>query len=51
MSKETLERTNSLDTMLNFQKSPVLIPIVAKFDDITLRTDARLSFRETPDGI
>jgi hypothetical protein len=36
--------------MLNWQKSPVLIPIASKFDDTTLRTDARLSFRETPDG-
>lgn len=36
--------------MLNWQKSPVLIPIVAKFEDTTLRTDARLSFREMPDG-
>lgn len=50
VSRETLERTNSLDAMLNWQKSPVLIPITAKFDDITLRTDARLSFRETPEG-
>lgn len=50
VTRETLERTKSLDAMLNFQKSPVLIPIAAKFDDTTLRTDARLSFRETPDG-
>lgn len=50
VSRETLERTKSLDAMLNRQKSPVLIPISAKFDDVTLRTDARLSFREMPDG-
>lgn len=50
VTRETLEKTKSLDAMLNFQKSPVLIPIAAKFDDTTLRTDARLSFRETPDG-
>ncbi|OAV76076.1 hypothetical protein Barb7_00258 [Bacteroidales bacterium Barb7] len=48
--RERLEKTGSLDAMLNWQKSPVLIPIVAKFDDVTLRTDARLSFREMPDG-
>lgn len=50
ITRETLERTNSLESMLNWQKSPVLLPITARFDDITLRTDARLSFRETPDG-
>jgi hypothetical protein len=50
VSRETLERTKSLEAMLNWQKSPVLIPISAKFDDVTLRTDARLSFREMPDG-
>jgi len=50
VTRETLERTKSLEAMMNWQKSPVLIPIVAKFDDTTLRTDARLSFREMPDG-
>ena len=50
VTRETLEKTKSLDAMLNWQKSPVLIPIAAKFDDTTLCTDARLSFRETPDG-
>lgn len=50
VTRETLERTKSLEAMLNWQKSPVLIPIVAKFEDTTLRTDARLSFWEMPDG-
>jgi hypothetical protein len=50
VTRDTLERTKSLEAMLNWQKSPVLIPIVAKFEDTTLRTDARLSFREMPDG-
>ncbi len=50
VTRESLEKSNSLDAMLNWQKSPALIPIVAKFDDITLRTDARLSFRETSEG-
>jgi hypothetical protein len=50
VTRETLERTQSLNAMLNWQKSPVLIPITAKFEDTTLRTDARLSFREMPDG-
>jgi hypothetical protein len=46
VSRETLESTGSLDAMLNWGKSPVLIPITPKFDEMTLRTDARLSFRE-----
>ena len=46
VSRETLENTGSLDAMLNWGKSPVLIPITPKFDEMTLRTDARLSFRE-----
>ena len=50
VTRETLERTKSLEPMLNWQKSPVLLPITARFDDITVRTDARLSFREMPDG-
>lgn len=50
VTRETLERTKSLEAMLNWQKSPVLIPITTRFDDVTLRTDARLSFREMPDG-
>ncbi|KAA6340381.1 hypothetical protein EZS27_011756 [termite gut metagenome] len=50
ISRETLEKTGSLDAMLNWQKSPVLLPITAKFNDMTLRTDARLSFRETTEG-
>ncbi|KAA6307675.1 hypothetical protein EZS27_040653, partial [termite gut metagenome] len=47
ITRETLKKTGSLDAMLNWQKSPVLLPITAKFNDMTLRTDARLSFRET----
>jgi len=46
VSRENLESTGSLDAMLNWGKSPVLIPITPKFDEMTLRTDARLSFRE-----
>lgn len=46
---ETLEKNGSLETMLNWKKFPELIPITPKFDDITLRTEARLSFRETSD--
>ena len=46
VTRETLEATGSLDAMLNWGKSPVLIPITPKFDEMTIRTDARLSFRE-----
>lgn len=46
VTRDTLEKTGSLDAMLNWGKSPVLIPISPKFDEMTLRTDARLSFRE-----
>lgn len=50
VTRETLEKNGSLEAMLNWKKSPELIPITPKFDDITLRTEARLSFRETADG-
>jgi hypothetical protein len=36
--------------MLNFQKSPDLIPITIKTDNITIRTDARLAFRQDENG-
>jgi hypothetical protein len=38
-----------LEKLLNYQKTP-LLPITLKFDETTLRTDARLSLREMPDG-
>ena len=50
VTRDTLEKNGSLEAMLNWKKSPELIPITPKFDDITLRTEARLSFRETADG-
>ncbi|PKO95550.1 MAG: hypothetical protein CVU12_09530 [Bacteroidetes bacterium HGW-Bacteroidetes-7] len=50
VTRETLEKNGSLEAMLNWKKSPELISITPKFDDITLRTEARLSFRETEDG-
>ncbi|NCB43501.1 MAG: DUF3945 domain-containing protein [Clostridia bacterium] len=50
VTRETLEKNGSLEAMLNWKKSPELIPITPKFDDITLRTEARLSFREAADG-
>jgi len=50
ITKEMLEQTNSLDRMLNWQKSPVLIPIRIELGDTIIRTDARLALRETPEG-
>lgn len=50
ISKEILEQTKSLDKMLNWQKSPTLLPIKVDIDGITIRTDARLSLRETSEG-
>ena len=46
VSKDFLKNTNNLEPMLNFQKSPNLIPITVKTDNITIRTDARLAFRQ-----
>jgi len=50
VTREMLEKSGNLNAILNWQKSPGLIPISPKFDGIPLRTDARLSFREMPDG-
>lgn len=50
VTRDTLEKNGSLEAMLNWKKTPELIPITPKFDDITLRTEARLSFREMADG-
>ena len=50
VTKEMLEQTKGLDKMLNWQKSPALLPIKVDIDGMTIRTDARLSLRETPEG-
>ncbi|MDH6309074.1 hypothetical protein M2451_001468 [Dysgonomonas sp. PFB1-18] len=50
VTKEMLEQTKSMDKMLNWQKSPGLIPIKVEIDGMTIRTDARLSLRETAEG-
>ena len=49
ITRETLEKTGNLEKLLNRQKTD-LLPINPKFDEITLRTDARLSLRESSDG-
>lgn len=50
VSRESLEKSNALDGMLNWRKSPGLVPITIKVGDAVLRTDVRLSLKETPDG-
>jgi hypothetical protein len=49
ITRESLEKTGNLNKLLNWQKT-YLLPISLKFDDVSLRTDARLGLRETPDG-
>ncbi len=49
VSKDFLKNTKNLDAMLNYQKSPELIPITLKTDGLTIRTDARLAFRKDAD--
>jgi hypothetical protein len=49
VKRETIEKTGNMEKLLNWQKTD-LLPVTAKFDDTTLRTDARLSLREMPDG-
>ncbi len=50
VSKDFLKNTKNLEAMLNFRKSPDLIPITIKTNNITIRTDARLAFRQDEDG-
>lgn len=50
VSKDFLKNTKNLEPMLNFQKSPDLITITIKTDNITIHTDARLAFRQDEEG-
>lgn len=50
VSRENLEKSNSLDDMLNYLRSSNLLPITMTIDDVTLNTDARLSLRKVEDG-
>ena len=50
ITREALVKSNSLDAMLNYQKSPGLLRISANLDNVKIDTDARLAFRETDDG-
>jgi len=49
ITKEMIDE-KSLDKMLNWQKTPMLLPIKAEIGDTVIRTDARLSLRENADG-
>ncbi|MBK5720190.1 DUF3945 domain-containing protein [Dysgonomonas sp. Marseille-P4677] len=50
ITKEKLERSGSLEPMLNWQKSPVLVTIKTDALGESIYSDARLSFREDADG-
>ncbi len=50
ITKEALEKSGSLDEMLNYRRSSDLHSITMKVDDLTLNTDARLSLRRAEDG-
>lgn len=50
ISKASLEKNGALEQMLNYRKSPTLMDINANLGDVTIRTQARLSMRETEDG-
>ena len=50
ISREYLEKSKLLDDMLKGYKTNKLVPITANFGSATLRTDARLSFQQSPSG-
>lgn len=50
ITKEKLEKSGSLEPMLNWQKSPALVTIKTEALGESVYSDARLSFREDPDG-
>lgn len=49
INKDMIDK-KSMDNMLNWQKTPILLPIKAEIGDTVIRTDARLSLRENADG-
>ncbi len=50
VTRESLEKSGALEAMLNYRKSPSLVPITIKIDDIAIRTEGRLSLKEGEDG-
>jgi len=49
IKKEMID-DKSLNNMLNWQKTPMLLPIKVEIGDTVIRTDARLSLRENAEG-
>lgn len=49
INKDMIDK-KGLDSLLNWQKTPILLPIKNEIGDTVIRTDARLSLRETPNG-
>ncbi len=50
VKRESLEKSGALEPMLNYRKSPQLVDINAQLGDTTIRTQGRLSLKETEDG-
>ena len=49
ISREQLEKSGDLEKLLDYQKTN-LMPVAIKFEDETLRSDARFSLRKQEDG-
>jgi hypothetical protein len=49
ITREGLEKSGNLEKLLDYQKTN-LMPVAIKFDDETLRTDARFSLKKMEDG-
>jgi hypothetical protein len=49
ITREGLEKSGNLDKLLNYNKTN-LMPVTMKFDEETLRSDARFSLRKQEDG-
>lgn len=49
VSRQMLDE-KAIHRLLNWQKTPALLPIKAEIGETVIRTDARLSLRETPGG-
>lgn len=50
VTRESLEKSGALEAMLNYRKSPSLVPLTIKIEDIAIRTEGRLSLKESEDG-
>lgn len=50
IKRENLEQTGALTTLLYNHKSPQLYTLKPRFGDETFSVDARLSFKQNPDG-